>query len=194
LLKDLKSSIKQLHDINASVRFNCNCLAGHIDSKEKINNYITWAKEIGADTIRFAELKQDDKAFVNLAKILNYQYGLTDDPFVDGCHCNAIINDMPVNFRQMCGLQTTCRKKPINPNQYAKQVLYYDGKFYNGWQSQNKGETYMTDKELANLLRSVESGLLTSEEAFAKIKLDPARKVEKIKYVERDSSGYGCQY
>ena len=47
---------------------------------------------------------------------------------------DTIINDIPVNFRQMCGFQTSRRIKPENAYSCLKEVLYYDGNMYQGWQ------------------------------------------------------------
>jgi organic radical activating enzyme len=190
-IEGLEESIVALHQIGANVRFNCNCISGNIDSAERIEQYVWWAKSKGADKIRFAELKQDNGNFVNLAKILNYRCGLNDDPFLHGCNCDAIIHGMPVNFRQMCGLQTEKRVKPINPVQCAKKVLYYDGIFYDGWQTEIKEED-VTDKELVMILREVEKGVLTSEEAFAKLK--GSKEKEVIREVVRYEGSGGCQY
>ncbi len=160
----LVESIKTLHFFGASVRLNCNCISGAIDNIEDIYSYMGFAKEVGADKIRFAEIKNDNDSFVNLAKLFTYQHGLNDDPFVNGCNRDVIINSMPINFRQMCGLQTEIRKKPIDPQIISKKVLYYDGKFYNGWQNKKK-EKVMTNKELIELLRNIENGSVTPEAA-----------------------------
>ena len=139
----------RFHDI--TVRFNCNAIDGYIDSEEEIMNYIKWAKETGVDRIRFAELKHDGDNFVDLGKILNYKYGLNDNPYIEGCNKDVMINDMAVNFRQMCGLQTDKRVKPINPKSpFKKQVLYYDGKIYNGWQREVNN---MTDNEIRKIIK-----------------------------------------
>lgn len=190
-LDQLSASVAALHEIGASVRFNCNCIAGHIDSVEKIEQYILWAKSIGADKIRFAELKQDDGGFVDLAKVLNYKYGLNDNPFTCGCNSDAVIHGVPVNFRQMCGLQTSRREKPDDPIQYAKKVLYYDGKFYDGWQTLIR-EDEMQNKDIVKVLRAVEKGELTSEEAFAQLK--GINEKEVVREVVRYESSGGCQY
>jgi organic radical activating enzyme len=143
----LPETTSALHALGINIRFNCNCIANHVDTEEKINQYIVWAKGIGADKIRFAELKDDEGSFVDLAKTLDYKYGLSDDPFICGCNSDAVIHGLPVNFRQMCGLQTPRRKKPVNPRQYPKPVLYYDGKFYAGWQKLPKKEMIKTWRE-----------------------------------------------
>ena len=67
----LASAIEALHRIGVGVRLNCNCIRGEIDTVEKIRNYITFTKDIGADKIRFAELRGDEDRFVDLAKILD---------------------------------------------------------------------------------------------------------------------------
>lgn len=172
--EDLSDSIKVLKDMSANIRMNCNCIKGYIDSYDQIKNYIVFAKEIGADKVRFAELKDDEKNFVDLAKILNYEYGLNDDPFKCGCQSDAVIDGMPVNFRQMCGLQTSRRMKPENPDQAIKEVLYYDGKIYNGWQIDKTKvkDKIMTDKRLVDILEDVRSGSMSVVEAALEIQRD----------------------
>ncbi len=198
----IKPAIQALHELGASVRLNCNCIKGHVDSLDAIYEYIEYAKFVGADKIRFAELKGDDDDFVSLAELFSHQYGLNDDPFTFGCNKDAIINGMPVNFRQMCGLQTPKRPTPVDPEQARKTVLYYDGKFYDGWQTENK----MTDKELISLLREVANRKLTVAEAA--IILTREREIAKIVAVKEANakkpkvitdqwtplSGGGCNY
>lgn len=135
----LEDAIVECRRQGISVRFNCNIMRGQIDSEKKVHQYIQWARERGVDRIRFAELKGDKKAFVSLAKIFGGKHGLNENPFVLGCNQNTVIDGMPVNFRQMCGLQTQCRPRPANAkNVNEKVVLYYDGNYYDGWQSQRR--------------------------------------------------------
>ncbi len=157
--QELKDSVRAIRLAGGKVRFNCNLIKGQIDSREKIFEYVNFAKEFGANNIRFAELK-NDSGFVDLFKIFGNEYGLTDDPFINGCNQNAVINGMPVNFRQMCGLQTPCRKTPENPMQFAKEVLYYDGVLYKGWQS----PTNLDAKARKSLLLDLAAKKLTVEE------------------------------
>jgi len=95
---------------------------------------------------------------VDLSKLFEY---LNDDPFTEGCSHDVKINGFDVNFRQMCGLQTPLRPKPVNPQQIIKKVLYYDGLFYDGWQKEKK----MEDKELIKILEDVASGKKSVAEA-----------------------------
>jgi hypothetical protein len=158
----LVDGIKTIHEIGGVVRMNCNTIKGYIDSEETIREYISFCKRIGADNVRFAELKVDEGNFVNLTKVFNHQHGLNDDPFTLGCHKETIIDDFPVNFRQMCGLQTPCRVVPTNPFQCGKEVLYYDGKIYKGWQSSMYP---LSEMALDELLQGVAEGKISPEEA-----------------------------
>ena len=188
----LKPAIETLHCSGAHVRLNCNAINGYIDTQKAILQYVSWAKSINADKIRFAELKQDDEGFVDLAKILDYQYSLNDNPFVNGCNSDCIINGIPVNFRQMCGLQTSRRIAPENPQQQAKEVLYYDGKIYAGWQT-NKDKKTMNEKDV---IKKITNNKLTEEEIEALIKM--IERIAERKAIETANkavtNSLGCQY
>uniref|UniRef100_A0A6M3IJY9 Putative radical SAM superfamily protein n=1 Tax=viral metagenome TaxID=1070528 RepID=A0A6M3IJY9_9ZZZZ len=192
----IKDSITELHKNNVSVRLNCNCISGEIDSEEEIFKYIRFAKTVGADKVRFAELKDDKSNFVDLAMIMKYEYGLNDDPFLLGCNKDVVINGMPVNFRQMCGLQTDLKKKPINPKQIVKKVLYYDGKLYDGWQRTFPKENTMNEKDLEILLSGVESGDVPVSEAMRLIfsEMKKMREISQEIIRKTHLSSGGCQY
>lgn len=198
---NLIESIEELLQVGAVVRLNCNCIKGAIDSVSEITQYVEFAKGIGADKVRFAELKQDEDQFVDLAKSLDYKYGLNDNPFLDGCNSDAVINGMPVNFRQMCGLQTSRRDCPKDPEQIMKEVLYYDGHIYDGWQIAEK-ETIMDGTNALRLLQNVASGTLLPTEALAllgfKKMQEPvekeAPKQHKAAASIRNGGGGGCMY
>ena len=164
----LRDAITALHEMDVVVRFNCNCITGYVDSVETIRQYARWVTEMGGDKIRFAELKGDDAGFVDLAAILDHKYGLNDNPFRDGCNSDAVIDGVPVNFRQMCGLQTGRRPRPDAPSTRVKPVLYYDGKMYQGWQL--TGDHAMTKKEIVAILKQVKEGTLSVEDAAKKLK------------------------
>lgn len=184
----LEDAIVLCRRLNIGIRFNCNVIKGYIDSGSEILKFVQWAKETGADKIRFAELKNEQGQFIDLAKIMNYRYGLNDNPYIDGCNKDAVINDIPVNFRQMCGLQTPLRQQPINPKCiYPKKVLYYDGEIYNGWQTKGMEVNDMTDKEIRELIqKSIESAL---KEIVSGINKQP----EKTENTDQ-TSGFGCWY
>ena len=186
----LKASIKELHKNAIRIRLNCNLIKDQVDSKKSILSYIEFAKELGVYDVRFAELKDDKDRFVDVAKILDHKYGLNDDPFTLGCNSNTIINGVLVNFRQMCGLQTSRRTKPINPKQESKVVLYYDGIFYKGWQSKYGGYC-MNSKKLRKLLKDVSRGVITTEMAQKRIEKEAEK--ERVKAQEVNENA-GCYY
>lgn len=133
---DLLEAVAELHNQGAKVRLNCNCIRGHIDTAEELEHYIRWAKTLGVDSIRFAELSGDTDLFVDLAKITDLLDPLSDDPWADGCVRNTVIDGMPVYFKQLCGFQTRNRPWPDDdPSKIVRRpVLYYDGNLYLGWQ------------------------------------------------------------
>ncbi len=185
---NLKETIQKAHRHEVIVRLNCNIIKHVIDHEAAIDRYILFAKEIGADSIRFAELKNDSENFVGLDGIYGDKYDINNEPFGLGCNTDVVINDMPVNFRQMCGLQTTLREKPINPQQIVKRVLYYDGVFYDGWQTRE--EHIMTEKEILELLIKVVDKDISIIEA-AKLLVN---KDNEIADIPESSKGSGCQY
>ena len=187
---NLSGSISWLRSRGKGVRLNCNCIKGFIDSKEKMLEYIHFGKGLNVASVRFAELKYDENDFIDLADIWDYQYGLNKDPFRLGCSMDAVIDGMPVNFRQMCGFQTNLRPRPENPIfDTNKKVLYYDGVLYNGWQM----EEPMNVIEL--VLQKVKDGALTPEEGRVLIESQYNDKPEKVitETVHVSDGGY-CQY
>lgn len=182
---NLLKSIEVLKENGTVVRFNCNLIKGHIDSKEQIERFVDFAKRMGVDSLRFAELKFDDERFVDLHSIYGTKYGINNEPYGLGCNTDCKINNMPVNFRQMCGLQTTKRVAPKDPERCKKQVLYYDGNIYDGWQLQKEKAMDMDEKKLNKLLRDVAEGTVKPRDAAKQIKGEAE---------EKTSSSYGCVY
>ena len=158
----LKDAVHFLKQFNVLVRFNCNLIKGYVDSKEKINDYIDFAKDCKADSVRFAELKNQDESFVDATQLMGSSFGLNNDPFVHGCNTSTTINNMPVNFRQMCGFQTPKRPKYPNPLFFPKSVVYYDGIVYPGWQQ----GVSMKDKKIMHILNLIKEGKLSPEDAY----------------------------
>ena len=190
-----RGAINKAKELKIKIRLNCNTIKGYIDNESEINKYVEFAKNIGADSVRFAELKQDDKNFVDIAKILNYKYGLNDDPFSNGCIKDVIINNMSVNFRQMCGLQTTKRIAPENPEQINKKVLYYDGNFYNGWQTKGGGKLDMKKRKEAVDMKRTETDKILIELKNGKITLKEAKiKMEAVLDEIAVAATGGCNY
>lgn len=169
------------------IRFNCNLIKGEIDSKEAILQYIEFAKQYHVDSVRFAELKNVDHEFVDLAEIMDHEYGLNDDPYIHGCNQDVIINGMHVNFRQMCGLQTPLRPKPTYPEQYSKSVLYYNGQYYQGWQKA---------MNMRKLLEMVLEQQITINEAMTLLADDEQKEMQKRlqRIPDNNQNGGGCTY
>mgnify|MGYP001586998752 CR=1 FL=1 len=134
----LRKAIATLQKQNAKVRFNCNVIKGEIDSEAKVLRYITWAKSMGVQSVRFAEIKHADEKFVSIGQIMQYRWGLNEDPYTEGCNHDTVIDGTEINFRQMCGFQTYRRPVPQDPEGSSHRVLYYDGRFYDGWQTKEK--------------------------------------------------------
>ncbi len=178
--EELEQTVCECRAWDIELRLNCNIIAGHIDTWNNMVDYLNWAKERGISNVRFAELKGDKELFVSLAKITDKSFGLNENPYIDGCSQKAEIRGMNVSFRQMCGLQTECREKPTNPkNVKPKKVLYYDGKFYDGWQTAGSVEIDTKEKENKKLKEEVKS--LNSQ-------------IKEIKTASNKSEGWGCQY
>ena len=192
-IRNLKEVVDALHIIGVSVRLNCNCIAGHVDSYDSIRKYIAFAKSAGVDKIRLAELKLEEENFVNLTKVFNHRFGLNDDPFTYGCIRDVVIDDMPVNVRQMCGLQTARRPLPINPKQFPKTVLYYDGKFYDGWQ-QRRRKFDVKPRELDDVLKKVAAGKMTPDEAKKIINEEVVKDILEVEDEGGPLAGGGCRY
>lgn len=175
------------------VRFNCTLEEGQIDSKQEIMKYLAFAKRMGAKSVRFAELKHGD-SFVDLYEIFGNEFGLTNNPYEDGCSTDAVIDGMPVSFRQMCGIQTSFRPAPINPQPQAdkKTVLYYNGVVYNGWQTKEREEIDMGKKlTVKEILERVKSGKMSIETAEKLMKKRSNKQAERA--VDRYESVH-CQY
>lgn len=198
----LKANIKHLYwRDNTITRFNCTLVKGQIDSVEEIEKYVEFAKQMGASSVRFAELKHDD-SFVNLYELFGDKYGLTNDPFKDGCSTDAIIKGIPINFRQMCGIQTPFRKLHDNIEMpgHTKSVLYYNGEVYDGWQTKDKEIEDMAKKlSVKEILSRVKSGRMTLETAEKLIKKRQQEFAETVvervpSFAEREDLSGHCRY
>ena len=161
---NLIKCIKKLHSLNIDVRINCTVTLGYLDTMEDINNFIEFGKRLGVDSIRFAEVSYYDKLFVNMSKMFDGKYGLTEDPFTNGCYKSTIINDMNVDIKLSCGALTCHRKLPEGATSTVyKNIIYYDGESYKGWQtSYNNYE----EKTIDNILDDVINSKISKEKAI----------------------------
>lgn len=190
----LRSAIETLHEFGGYVRFNCNCIEGCVDSVDTVYQYIQFAKTMGANSVRFAELKGDGNGFVDIVKMFGGNYGLTQDPYNSGCSINATLLGMPVNFRIMCGLQTHMRPSPPHPEQTLHPVLYYDGNFYNGWQRKEEHTMAKSlQQTVERLIAALRVGQITEESAVNDI-MRIINSVETTAETEKKSPLVGCRY
>ena len=194
----LREAADALHDIGASIRLNCNCIRGHVDDRDEVDRYIRFAKSIGVDSVRLAELKGNGNGFVDLVDVFGEEYGLSPDPFSGGCSVDVTILGFPVNMRTMCGLQTTHREAPVDPEQILHGVLYYDGNLYDGWQREGTEMTPETRKAMADVLGRLDNGIITFEEAKGEMEkvIDESMVSAGQAGVAKPSphSGGGCAY
>ena len=156
--EELRLGVKYLLEHGVSVRLNCNIIRGQIDSETEAARYLAWAQAMSVEAVRFAELKTEAATFVSLAAIFKGRYGLSEDPYRNGCNQDAVIDGMRVNFRQMCGDESPVRPKYTCRSRHRNQVLYYDGKFYDGWQ--RKDGSVMKEQVVEKILREVKAGTL----------------------------------
>jgi MoaA/NifB/PqqE/SkfB family radical SAM enzyme len=183
----LKEKVKQLKEMGIKVRLNCNIIRGYIDSGQEILNYVDWAKNIGVTDVRFAELKGDDTFFVDLSKIV--YLGVTD-PFIEGCSKDVVVRGVNVNYRLMCGFNTKLRPQHDWPTFKPKDVLYYDGKMYPGWQVEMEKE--MKNNKLEKLFQDLYDKKITVAAAliaYEYVKECPEAK-EKVVYVDSSPCTY----
>ena len=160
---ELSNSIKKLQEFGVSIRLNCTVTLGYLDTIEDIYEYIDFGKKLGVNSIRFAEVAYYDELFVDLNKIFNSQYGLTDEPFVNGCYKSAVINEMPVDIKLSCGALTKYRKFPDGAKTDTyKNIVYYDGEAYKGWQS---SYVFYEEKTIDNILDDLMNSKISKEKA-----------------------------
>ena len=195
--KYIPSYVGSLHLYGVSVRLNCNIIKGYIDSYDEVMKYIDFAKSNGIDSVRFAELKNNEDEFVSLTDIFGEKYGLNEDPFVHGCHCETEEFGIRVSFRQMCGIQNSLRPVPKNPKLKEKQVLYYDGNIYRGWQSKIKEDTMSSEMTVKRIMGEFKDGKISADEAEKKI-LDACAedKNDDVRWVNKFDNNIvgGCHY
>ena len=94
----LKESIAQMHRFGINVRMNCNLIKGFVDSYSGVIDYVRWAMEIGADRVRFAELKIDEENFVDARNCFPDHFNLPEDPYKDGCNKDGMCLEFPLMY------------------------------------------------------------------------------------------------
>lgn len=129
----LKTAIQTLHQHSCSVRINTNLVKGFIETREDIDHMVSLAVKLGADTIRFTELQDDEEHTVNAYDLFD---GLPNNPFCDGCEVTLTdAYPIPVIVKVTCGRvnrnRPTVTETPIRTGKTI--VLYPDGTVSAGW-------------------------------------------------------------
>lgn len=198
----LTHAIKTLTSAGVEVRLNCNLIGGYIDGLLEARRFVEFAKRVGASSVRFAELKFDEEAFVDAREVFSMA-DLPEDPFTGGCWHEFELDGMPINLRLMCGLQTSMRPAPVNPQQATKQVMYSDGKVREGWLKMNN-----TEREIRQMVKQgalspqAADQLIMAMEQDLKDEADKARQQAQAQAQtqawssppSRSSSSGGCVY
>ncbi len=52
----LRGAVRRIQNEKISVRLNCNLISGHIDSADKMADYITWAETVGVSVVSFSQV------------------------------------------------------------------------------------------------------------------------------------------
>lgn len=131
-IQQIKSAIDMFKSYEIPVRINTLLMSGGIQSKTDIEQMVDFAKNIGADSIRFSELQTiKDTNHIYLEKINNNIFQREADPYVSGCEKKMFISGFPVVFKTMCNQLRNGQKIHIKKNNY--RVLYPNGFTSNGW-------------------------------------------------------------
>jgi molybdenum cofactor biosynthesis enzyme MoaA len=131
---ELKKHIEAFQSNGVPVRFNTLLLDSGIHTKEKMHEMLAFSKSMGVKWVRFSELQFENRGFVYAKDVFE---GIHDNPYVEGCNQNFMIDDVNVTVRQSCGI--VCRLKPFPPeaekreNKADSLVMYPNGEIYPGW-------------------------------------------------------------
>lgn len=155
-----KHYIKLLRKLGVSVRINCNFVKSGIDTKKKAIKMIDYAKWLGANSIRFAELQNAEDVFIAAEDIFD---GINKDPFNEGCEqILKLDSDIKVIVRTTCGFCNNLKRKPGLPEDFKIQreptkVLYPNGKITNGWLGKDLVNLENLKDELHDVNKSIEA-------------------------------------
>jgi molybdenum cofactor biosynthesis enzyme MoaA len=122
----LISIIQALRNMDTRTRINCNLIKEGIDSLEKVKQMISFAKEIGADSIRFAELQNCPDQYIDARSIWK---DLPQDAYSKGCEQKIVPSSIKTIVRLTCGLVNPLKIQPTNLEGRisSTEVLYSDG-------------------------------------------------------------------
>lgn len=145
--------IDGVHNPFIPVRINANLVKGTLDYYKDVYTMIRWAAWMGADEIRFSELQNCEKLWVDSREIFP---DLPADPFTCGCEQEINVKrllgtDLPIKVivKMTCGrvnrLKTPIEETPIRSDGQTR-VLYPDAKVRSGWVTTSSDPDCHSDK------------------------------------------------
>ncbi len=130
----LRRYINEFQSNGVPVRFNTILLDSGINTKEKMHKMLEFSKNMGIKWIRFSELQFENTGFVFAKNIFE---GIHENPYVEGCNQNFLIDGINVTVRQSCGIVSHMKPFPkegsLRENKADSLVMYPNGEIYNGW-------------------------------------------------------------
>jgi organic radical activating enzyme len=132
--EELKKYINAFQSSGVPVRFNTILLQSGINTKEKMHKMLDFSKSMGIKWVRFSELQFENTGFVYAKDIFE---GINNNPYVEGCNQNFVIDGVNVTVRQSCGI--VCQMKPFpqegkqRKNKADSLIMYPNGEIYPGW-------------------------------------------------------------
>ena len=130
----LKQYISEFQSNGIPVRFNTILLESGINTKEKMHQMLEFSRNMGIKWVRFSELQFESRGFVYARDIFD---GINDDPYVQGCNQNFVIDGVNVTVRQSCGIVNCIKPFPkdalMRENKADSLVMYPNGEIYHGW-------------------------------------------------------------
>lgn len=144
-LTDLLKAISIFHYSAVKVRINVNLVKGYIDNFSEAMHMINFAKTIGADAIRFAELQEAPEYFVDAKDVFPE---IHSNPFCEGCEQQIPMEGIDVTVRLTCGIVNPLKEKPTReePGRSRTKVEYPDSSISNGWISKDSGKAVSKHK------------------------------------------------
>lgn len=136
---NIRSAIKVFNKNKIPVRINANLVKGVLDTKEKVTAMIYFARFLGANSIRFAEIQNCEDLWVDSSNLFE---DLPQDPYVDGCE-NVVYEDegFRATVKMTCGFVNSIRNRPNDPTrkQTTRKVIYPNGEVLDGWYNIRNG-------------------------------------------------------
>ena len=137
--ENIKHSIEILKSYGVNVRINTNLIKNGIDNNDEVLMMIMFAKVLGADSIRFAELHNCPKLFVSAHDIFD---NINENPYCDGCEQTLnLLKGIETKVRLTCGIVNPLKDMPqkIEENKSQTKVMYTNSIITDGWMTKSGG-------------------------------------------------------